>query len=262
MTIDATGGSLTIFDPVGHDMITEGPATEFVGSPSGAVSTIVATAGSSDTILAGSAVLYDGALGANSLFIGGTGASDVVAAASETVFGGTGGGAYAPGSSNFLFFGAGASDTISGGVTENSVIWGNTNEKLDVTGTAGYGTFVALGNSDSINASAAGGNNTFFVVNEAIGSGTFSGSSTLVGSSAGGDTFAIFGEPGHAPAAHAIVIENWQASDTLYLSYGSADLATADAALAAALPGGGASFTLSDQTTIQFIGAHPTTAVA
>jgi hypothetical protein len=262
MTVNQTGGSLTIYDAIGHDVINEGPVSEYVGSPNGGVSTITAATGGSDTILAGSAVLYNGAAGAKSLFIGGTGASDVVAAASETVFGGTGGGAYAPGGTSFLFFGAGASDTISGGVTPNFVAWGNTNEKLDVTGTAGYGTFIALGNNDSINASAAGGNNTFIVVNEALPQGTFAGTTTLVGSSAGGDVFGLFGEAGAPPPAHAIVIENWQATDTLYLGYGAADVATADAALAAAPAGAGAIFTLSDQTTIQFIGTHPTTAVA
>ncbi len=260
MTINGTGGSLTIFDSVGHDVINEGPATEYLGSPNGGSSTIVGTAGGSDTILAGSSVIYDGASAAKSLFIGGTAASDVTAAASETVFSGTGGGAYAPGNTSFLFFGAGGSDTIAGGVTPNSVIWGNTNERLQVSGTAGFGTFVALGNNDSINASAAGGNNSFIVVNEALPAGTFSGSTTLVGTSAGGDTFGIFGEPGAPPPAHAVVIENWQASDTLFLGYSAADVATANAALAAAPAGAGASFTLSDQTTIEFIGNHPTVA--
>lgn len=262
MTINQTGGSLWVFDGIGHDVINEGPAFEYIGSPSGAASTLTASAGGSDTILAGSAVLYDGTSGGNSLFIGGTGVQTVVAAASETVFGGTGGGIYAPGGNAFLFFGAGASDTISGGITPTSVIWGNTNERLDITGTAGYGTFVALGNNDSINASTAGGHNTFIAVNEALPQGTFTGSTTLVGSNAGGDTFGIFGEPGTPPPAHAIVIENWQASDTLYLGYGASDLATADAALAAAPAGAGATFTLSDHTTVQFIGNHPTIAAS
>ena len=260
LTVNAVAGAITVFDAVGHDLINGGPSTEFVGAPGSATSTINAGTGGSDTILAGNSVLYNGTAGANSLFIGGVGTSTVVAAASETVFGGTGGGIYAPGATSFLFFGAGASDTISGGVTANSLVWGNTNEKITDVGTAGFTTFIAFGNNDSINAAGAGGGNAFIVVDETLPSGTFSGNTTLVGSSAGGDTFALFGEPGTPPPAHTITIENWQASDTLFLGYSAADAANADAALAAAPAGAGATFTLSDQTTVTFLGNHPTTA--
>lgn len=259
MTVNGVGGSLTIFDAVGHDLINEAPSSVFVGSPSGATSTINAATGGSDTILAGNNVLYNGTSGANSLFIGGVGTSTVVAAASETVFSGAGGGIFAPGGASFLFFGAGGSDTLSGGAA-SPVVWGNANERLLAQGTAGFGTFIALGESDSINAQTAGGNNAFIVVNETLPSGTFAGNTTLVGSNAGGDTFGIFGEPGAPPPAHTIVIANWHANDTLFLSYGATDVATADAALAAAPPGAGAIFTLSDHTTIHFIGDHPTVA--
>ena len=93
--------------------------------------------------------------------------------------------------------------------------------------------------------------------------GTFAGNTTLVGSSAGSDTFSIFVEPGTAPPAHTITIENWQASDTLLLnSATAADLTTANTALAGAAAGAGASFILSDQTTIAFVGNHPTSAMA
>jgi Ca2+-binding RTX toxin-like protein len=262
MTMTASAGAQIIFDAVGGDLIGEAPSSVFVGGPGGAASTITASTGGSDTIFAGGALLYNGMGGTNSLLVGGSGAATVVSAANEVVFGGTGGGVYAPGSGSFFLFGGGGSDTISGG-TASPTVWGNSNEKLIATGTAQHGVFVAFGEQDSINASAAGGGNSFVVVDQtlAVPGGTFAGNTTLVGSSAGLDTFAIFGEPGTAPPAHTITIQNWQASDTLFLgNYSATDIAAANTALGGAAVGAGASFTLSDQTTIAFVGSHPASA--
>jgi phospholipase/lecithinase/hemolysin len=259
LTVAATGGSDVIFDSGGGSSINEAPSSEYVGNPANAASTITASAGGSDTIFSGGAVLYQGSAGANSLFVGGTGMATVESAASETVFAGSGGGLYQPGGTSFFLFGGGGADTISGGAASPTV-WGNSNETLVADSTAGNGVYVAFGNNDSLDASLAGGGNTFYVVNEALTlpSGTFAGNTTLVGAAAGNDTLAVFSE-GAAPPAHTITVENWQISDTLYLgNYAAADLAAANAALAAAAAGAGASFTLSDQTTITFVATHPT----
>jgi hypothetical protein len=136
---------------------------------------------------------------------------------------------------------------------------------VTASGTAQHGVFVAYGEKDSINASMAGGGNSFIVVNQTLSvpAGTFAGNTTLVGSGAGSDTFAILHETGTAPPVHTITIQNWQVSDTMSLNdYTAADLTAANTALAGAAPGAGASFTLSDHTTIAFVGAHPTTVLA
>jgi hypothetical protein len=258
LTVEGSGGSNVVFDGGGGSTINEAPTSEYVGNPAGATSTVTAFAGGADTIFAGGPLLDNGNAGANSLFVGGTGHVTVVSAASETVFAGSGGGVYQPGASGFFFFGGGGTDTITGGAASPTV-WGNSGESVTADSTAANGVFVAFGSNDSIDASAAGGGDTFFVVNEALTlpGGTFSGNTTLAGSFAGHDTLGVFSE-GAAPPAHTITVEDWQASDTFYLgNYGAADLATAAAALAAAGTGGGASFTLSDQTTITFLAAHP-----
>jgi hypothetical protein len=257
MTVNATAGSSVIFDAVGGDLIHEAPVSEFVGGPDGAASTIVAAAGGADTIFAVTGIRYEGGAGGNSLFVGGAAQATLSGAANEVLFAGTGGGVYTPGSGSFFMFGGGGADTVASGAGSIDV-WGNSNERLTVTDTVPGGTFVAFGNNDSMNAAASGGGNTFILVSEAlpVADGTFAGTTTLVGSSAGGDTFAIFSE-GSAPPAHGIVIDNWQASDILYLgNYGDGDIATANAALAAAASSG-VSFTLSDQTTVTLAGGHP-----
>lgn len=259
LAASATGGSQVIVAGAGGNVIAEAPSSMFVGTAGAAASTLTATAGGSDTIIAGGPVLYNGAAGANSLFVAGTGAVSVVSAASEVVFGGTGGGSYQVGATSFFFIGGGGADTISGGAAK-PVIWGATNEQLTIANTAAGDGVVAFGDNDRIDATADGGGSVFYIVNQALSDGSsFSGNTTLTGSSAGNDLFAVFAGSGPAPAAHTITLQNWQASDSMLMAgYGAADIATANAALQAAAPGGGAQFTLSDNTTISFVGVHPT----
>jgi hypothetical protein len=258
MTDVANAGSQLIFDVGGGSQIVEAPNSEYIGTPGGGTSTINAAIGGSDTIISGSPVLYNGTNGTNSLFVGGAGAATVVSAANEVAFVGKGGGIYAPGSGSFFFFGGGGADTVSGGAAKPS-IWGNSNETVSVFNTGAGATFVAFGEKDSINAANAGGSNTFFVVNQALPStGTFSGNTTLVGSNLGGDNFVLVSDPSAPPPAHTITIENWQASNLMFFNnYSAANIATANTALAAA-GAGTATFTLSDNTTVAFVGAHPT----
>ncbi len=258
ITVNASGGGDVIFDSGGGSKIAEAPSSEYVLAANAATSTITGAAGGSDTISALSGVNVNDQAETSLLFVGGAGVVTVAAAANATLYAGTGGGVYTPGSTGFLLFGGGGDDTIVGGVASPTV-WGNTNERLVAEGTAPKGTFIAYGNNDTLNASTAGGDNSFIVVNEAltVPSGTFAGNTTLVGSSAGGDTFAIFRE-GSAPPAHTITIKNWQASDKFFLgNYSAGDLVVANAALALAGIGLGATFTLTDHTTITFVGNHP-----
>jgi hypothetical protein len=272
VTLNATGGSQLIFDHPGGggNMINAGPATEYVTAVSVPASTFNAMAGGADTIFASSAIGYSNAGGtaASLFFLGGAGAVTVSAAAAETVFGGKGGGSYSVGATSFEFFGGGGADSISGGAGASSVLaFGSSNENLTITQAASTkgNTFVSFGNNDTINAANAAGGNTWQIVNQtlpAAAGGTFTGNSTLMGSSAGGDTFVVYID-GSAPPAHTITIENWQASDVLFISNlasASQSLGASDvAAVNAFQTGGSSSLTLSDGTTIAFQGAKPTT---
>ena len=270
VTLNATGGSQLIFDHDGGNMINAGPATEYVTAVSVPASTFNAMAGGADTIFASSAIGYSNAGGtaASLFFLGGAGAVTVSAAAAETVFGGKGGGSYSVGATSFEFFGGGGADSISGGAGASSVLaFGSSNENLTITQAASTkgNTFVSFGNNDTINAANAAGGNTWQIVNQtlpAAAGGTFTGDSTLMGSSAGSDTFVVYID-GSAPPAHTITIENWQASDVLFISNlasASQSLGASDvAAVNAFQTGGSSSLTLSDGTTIAFQGAKPTT---
>ncbi len=263
VTLNATGGSQVIYDNIGGNVINGGPATEFVGATGGASNLFTDTVGGADTVFAVSSINYQGAGAASSFFLGGTGVATVLAGTNATLFGGTGGGTYTEGAAStgsFFFWGGGASDTILGGAgSSNVTVWGNNNENTTVSqlGAATGGIYVAYGESDTLNAMNASGGNSFIVVDETLPGGTnFAGNTTLVGSNAGNDTFAFFAET--TTTAHTITIENWQASDTLYLGgFSAAQSAAATAALKAA-GGSNATITLSDNTTIKFIGTSPT----
>jgi hypothetical protein len=259
VTINATGGTTTIYDNNGGNTFSGGVSTEFVAD-GGAADTYNAVTGGADTIFAVTSLTYNGANAASTLFVGGAGAATVFAGTAATIYGGTGTGSYTEGTGSFFFQGSGGSDTILGGTTAASVtVWGNNNENTTVSqlGSASGGLYVAYGASDTLNATDARGGNTFVVYDATLPGGTnFTGNTTLVGSSLGGDAFDILA--GTSTAAHTITIENWQASDTLNLSgFSAGDISTADAALASA-GGSGATFTLSDNTTIKFVGTSPT----
>jgi len=186
----------------------------------------------------------------------------VVAGASATLFGGSGGGSYTEGENGAFFwnFNGGATDSILGGANDAAVtVWGSSNEDVIVSnaGAATGGVYVAWGQADTINAMNAAGGNTFYIVDQTVGAGAnFSGDTTLVGSTAGNDLFAMF-DFGNT-SAHTITIENWQASDQLYMgNYSIQDQTTASNALAGAA-GENAQFTLTDGTTVKFIGTSPT----
>lgn len=274
VTVNATaGGTLKVFENKGNDFILGGASTYFVGGPNAAASTIVGGANASDTVAVASPVIYDGSKAANLLYIGGNAATTLIGARTTLAFGGKGGGTIVEGSGGFLFTGGGGNVNVQ--ETSNNAaafIVGNNEQNLVIStvpgasSVKGASALVAFGNADTINAQNAAGGNIFYIVNQvppaATGLATYAGNTTLVGSNAGHDGFAVFVD-NTAPPAHTITIQNWQASDTMFISnltaangaLGAADVQAIDSFLA---PGGGTSLSLADGTTIQFVGVKPT----
>jgi len=178
LTLTATGGSQLIFDNVGKSIVNAGPSTQYIEADNvSGVSTITSSTGGEDTVYALSSADYVATLASASEFIGSAnGAVTVDAAQNATLFGGASGGTYNLGSDSAGFFflwghvwngpgGVAASvvsnDTVIGGAGSPTVsIWGNSNENVVVSqqGSAAFnagGTYVAYGNDDTINATAA-----------------------------------------------------------------------------------------------------------
>lgn len=275
MTVDATGGNSVIYGGTDGDLVHEGPDCMFVGAPNGGVSTLDASPGGSDTIFAVTGMVYHGEHGARSLFVGGNAAVTVACAADQTLFAGTGGGIYTVGANHLFFAGGGGADTIVGSAASCN-LWTHDRERLTLMTASASGPgaqIVAFGNDDDINMMNANGHNSVILWNAQIGSGSsgfgFTGNTTLTASNAGGDVFALFsgaqfGMPSNGP--HTITISNWQASDTLDLTFAHnsaggflAGYTAADAASAQAQLAAGNSFTLPDGTTVVFQGARPGT---
>ena len=228
-----------------------------------------------DTVFAQAGVNYTEGSG-NNLFTGGSYAAQDAAASitgapaihstvtattgHDSLFGGTVGDQYNLGNGSELFVGGGGADTMFGGSVAPT-IFGGSNESLKLIGTNG-GLIVASGDQDMIDASKADQGSTFFVSDV-----TSVGNTTLVGSTAAPtpdshDQFVI-GADSSASAtgvAHTITIENFHSGDAFFLSgYTDADGSAFDNAVHNTPPGGDVSFTLSDNTTIKFVGSHPTT---
>ncbi len=276
-TVSAQAGTSTISALTGGDVYfgSNNAATLFVGATSSvtaAVSTIFGGGGNS-TVFGEAGVLYTEGSG-NNTYIGGIAsalATGGVASASmatstitattghDTVFGGTVSTMLNLGRGSELFVGGGASDTLMGGSIA-PVVFGSSNEDVRLIGTATGGVLVAMGAADTIDASFAGQHNDFFVSNAGVGNTTLIGSLAAPGASAGaGDIFVVSSVAGAAVVAHTITIENFQTNDAFFLSgYSAADGAKFAAAVSATTPAGSLSVTLSDNTTIHFVGNHPT----
>lgn len=279
-TINAGGSNNVIFDFAGGNEVNLGAATEYVGGPNTTESTLISASGGNDTILASTKMLYQGTAANSSLFVGNnTQQVTVNAAANETLFGGGAGGIYNESnnsSGTFFFWGrmantpttaATVADTITGTASSpTATIWGNTNSDTFVSqsGTArayeAGNAFVAYGENDTINATDARGGNQFILWNANVNGSNFTGDTTLDMSTEGNEVIGLFAQlTATAPSsAHTIVINNWTSTDLLYIGgYSAADLTTAENALKAG-GGGGVSFTLSDHTTVTFVGKSPT----
>jgi hypothetical protein len=265
VTLNATGGNEVVFDNAGGNLINAGSNTEFVGLATVPSSTFLSSGGA-DTIFALGSINYHGSTvaGSSALMLGGSGVATVIAASNETLFGGSGGGSYQMGGGFFFFFGGGGNDTISGDANSAAaIVWGRANENVVVSTASTLGnTFVSFGDNDKIDATNTHGGNVFQIVNQAIGAGTFTGNTTLVGSTNGGDTFVVY-EDASKPAAHTVTIDNWKASDQMFVADLSNNqvLNAADSqAISNFLAGNsGTSFTLNDGTTVKFTNSAITT---
>ena len=235
-----------------------------------AVSTLSGGTGNS-TVFAKGGVLYNVGTG-DDIYVGGSLAdleannpgrpiqhftSTIIGGTSghASMFGGTVGDLYNVGGGSDLFVNGSGSDTITGG-TVAPTLFGNSGGSDRLVNTGG-GVLVADGSNDTIDALGAQQGNSFFASNAAS-----VGNTTLIGSNAA-PSASLFDEfvvsnSGGTDAPHTLTI-GFQAGDALFLSgYSSADNQAFAAAVAA--QAGSASFavTLSDQTTIQFVGRHPT----
>jgi hypothetical protein len=276
VTLNATpslGGTQIVFSGGGNDLINAGDNTEYVSAATGQA-TYNATAGGADTIFALSSIDYTGGAANSLFFLAETGAVTVAAAGSETLFGGSGGGSYSIGATSFTYdagaLGLGGADTFTGAAGSASVgFFGASGENLTVDQAAGTkgNTFITFGENETINATNTSGKDVFQIFNTSTNpsattpAASFTGDTTLIGSSAGGEIFALSVDT-TATTPHTITISNWQSSDVIVVSnfdnIGGVQgaLSTADAAAVTAFNAGGSStLSLSDGTTIKFTGS-------
>ena len=218
------------------------------------------------TLFATSAQEFDvGAAQAN-IFVGGSAASTVNAnAGGGAFFGGTHGDLYNSGSSQSqTFVGLGGADTINSAAGSVApVIYAENAEHMTVAGAA-PATVVAFASGGSVDLSGTSGSNVVFAGYAASGNQTLVGSTSSfdAGGNATHDTF-VFGF-GYSPSGNGATttITNWHGGDVMYLSgfpqFDNADMASAISNSLANGSAGDLSIHLSDNSTIQFVGSHPT----
>ncbi len=269
--VDAFAGTSTIFGRAANS-INVGAASVFFVGGSDTVSAMsdIKPPSNASTIHGGTANItvfatagdrFDLGGSQANLFVGGSGASTINALSGGGLFfGGTHGDDYNSGTSTSqVFVGLGGADTItSAGGTLAPVLFALNGERMGVIGSAAT-TIVAFTQGGVVDASRTSGNNNIFA-----GYGD-SGNETLVGATASTDssgaaihdTFVVGINP-NATAA-ALTVQNWHGGDVLFLTgYNAADIATMDNAIVGSIGSSGLTFTLSDKTTISFVGSHPT----
>ncbi len=277
-TISAVAGVSTVFATTGTDAYSaSGNAASifFVGAVGSVVGVSTVAGGSgADTIYAEAGVNYIAGSG-NDIFVGGSasvlGAADSLASTPyfhstvngttgrEVLFGGTIGDLYNVGGSADLIVNGGGADVIAGGSVAPT-LFGNTGGYDQLLNTYAGAVLVANGNNDVINAAGASQGSKFFVSNvPSLGSATLVGSAGTP-TAATFDQFVISSVAGANAAPHTITIDGFQTGDAVFLlGYTPVDNQTFAAAVAAhAAQGGNLALTLSDNTTIQFMGNHPT----
>jgi hypothetical protein len=292
-TLAFTSGSYDINASGNGDNIYFGSAASGTGAASAAIggdvvtvsgtnSTVTATSGADTIYASGAGTNFNGTGASSSQFIGtnAAGAFTVASASNQTIYGGAAGGSYTEGadSTGSFFFvpstaGSSTVDTVFGSASSpQAQIWTNSQNNVVLSQSGSALTYnqgnqlVDFGDTATIDASGSRGGDNFVIWNTAFSGGNFAGNTTLVGSSQGNELFGLFDTlPGISSGtgpAHTITIQNWVSTDVFETgAYGSADLATANAALAAA-KGGTAQFTLSDGTTVKFEGSSPTSVFA
>lgn len=266
-TISALVGSSVIYAQAGGDVYYGNAAsTLFYGASTVvAVSTVFGGSGN-DAVFGGTGVNYTEGAGYNT-FSSGLGQDNTLKAVSSTItattghdtlFGSKAGDQFNLGQGSELFVGGGGGDSMSAG-SVTPTVFGATGENLRLFDTRGV-LAIAFGGNDTVDASAANQGSTFFAVNYRE-----VGNTTLVGSLAAptkyvADAFVVGSVIGGGGTVHTITIDNFQSGDSFYLTgYSDADNATFQAAVDNnPNQGGGLSFTLSDNTTVNFTGSHPT----
>jgi hypothetical protein len=256
----AASAPALVYDYAGGSLFNEGGNFVYDGLPQasvGGVTTIVGATGGNDVLYTYNNIIVDDHAGATG-FLEAQGSSvSVAAAADETVYANAATGYYSVGGSTFSYIALAANAsapshvTVQGQTSGTEYIATNNNTFVTVDGAAaGKGAFWLLGDSVGVNASTTAGGDYFSWTNN-------TGNATLVGSSAGNDTF-LFATSG-TTTAHTVQIENWQASDNLYFYNWSASggsNATDQTAITNIENTGSGTF--SDGTTVTFVGSHPT----
>ncbi len=245
-TVNLFAGSTTAFAGSAGDVFYgNGGSLTFIGGNN--ASTIFGGS-ASDAIFSGhGGELYVEGSGTANAFIGNSDStaatSTILGGGSGAFFGGTHGDSYYLQSGTNVFVASSGSDTLYGGTHQQTVFGSNASGfDLSLVGTAG-GVLVTGHGSGTIDASLTSTANNFF---DAYGS------NTLVGGS-GTNLYIVAADT--TTSAHNITIENWHAGDAVFLKGFNADSVTA---AENAVISGKSTLRLSDNTTITFVGNHPT----
>ena len=269
--VDAFAGISTIFGRAANTINVGAGSVFFVGGadtvsamsdlvpPSDASTIHGGTANS--TVFATANDRFDLGSSQANVFVGGSGASTINALTGGGLFfGGTHGDDYNSGTSAAqTFVGLGGADTInSAGGTVAPLLYALNGERMQVVGGAAT-TVVGFTQGGVVDVSRTSGNNDLFAGYGDSGNETLVGATASVDSTGAAihDTFVVGVNP-NATAA-TITVDNWHAGDVFFLTgFGPADIATMDAAISNGLGASSLTFTLSDKTTINFVGNHPT----
>lgn len=283
-TVIGTAGSETIAGNFGYDLYNGaggGAANvEFVGATSGNNSTVagvstVMTGSGHDVVFAEAGVDYTAGLG-NDVYVGGNVAALAAAGGGTgnpgyshstvtggtgnmTLFGGTIGDQINVAASHDIIVNGGGADTVTGGSVAVT-LFGNTGGDDRLVNTASGSLLVAGSGTETIDASAGGPSNTFFLNDAATVADTMLvGSAAIPATSAFSDLFVVQSIAGAGYHAHTLTFEDFHSGDGVFLNgYSNADNESLAMAVAAHPGAGGLAITLSDGTTLAFQGNHPT----
>jgi hypothetical protein len=234
------GGTQTLlFGASGNTVLDDQGSQDTVAGGAGAMTVTASAASSQLQVFGGTAPLT---------FVGGAGMATVAGGSSDQATGGSGGLVFAAA--------AGSSDTVAAG-SGGATLYGGANAAIALVGSAGISDVIAATGNETLSGAASGANNTFWAGsgNDVIAGGSAndalvvgSGNATLSGG-AGANAFDLI----NGQAGGAITITDFSAQDQVGLfGYGSAAASTA--LQTATSSAGNTTLTLSDNTTITFLG--------
>ena len=268
-TMNDAAGASTVFGAANNAISVGNAASMFFVGGAG-VSTVhgdaaLNSAGTGNvTLFATSAQEFDLGTSQANVFVGGSGASTVNAnAGGGAFFGGPHGDLYNSGTSQSqIFVGLGGADTINSAAGSVApVVYAENAEHMTLSGTAAA-TIVAFANNGSLDLSGTTGSNDVFAGYGASGNQTLVGSASSFDSAGNPthDTFVFGFSPSYNGATTTIT--NWHGGDVMYLSgfpqFDSANMGDAISRDLAHGSAGDLTIHLSDNSTIQFLGSHPT----